>query len=223
MKKLIGLFVFVIAISVSVQSHAQVFGVKTGLNLSNMLVKDDEETQSDDFELKPGFHAGLTAEFPLTELLSFETGLLLSTKGFKDIGEDTYWGETESYKAKLNLYYLDVPLTAKATIDLGRAGIYGLLGPYIGVGLSGKSKHETDSGDMTVTYEEVVKWGSTKIEDDLKRLDFGLMTGAGVKISSLQIGITYGLGLANISPDTEGGFRVKNRVFGFSVGYSIGG
>jgi hypothetical protein len=32
--------------------------------------------------MKTGFHIGATAEFPLTEIFSLETGLLLSTKGF---------------------------------------------------------------------------------------------------------------------------------------------
>ena len=33
--------------------------------------------------MKPGFHVGLTAEFPLNEMLSFEPAVLLSTKGYK--------------------------------------------------------------------------------------------------------------------------------------------
>lgn len=64
---------------------AQNFGVKAGLNLSNMLVKNDYRTYSDDFKMNPGFYVGATAEFPLSDLLSFETGLLLSTKDSKKV------------------------------------------------------------------------------------------------------------------------------------------
>ena len=204
------------------ESYAQTFGVKAGLNLSNMLVEDDDDTYSDDFKVNPGFHVGATAEFPITELFSFETGLLLSTKGFKVSEEETFMGETVKYESKLNLIYLDIPLTAKASFDLGGARIYGVFGPYIGMGLSGKSKFEITAMGETETEEEDIKLGSDEDEDDVKRLDFGLTMGAGVEISSIQIGLSYGLGLANISPYTDGGSKISNRVLGISVGYKFG-
>lgn len=220
MKNLLKLLIVVIGFTMTTESYAQTFGVKAGLNLSNMLVEDDDDTYSDDFKVNPGFHVGATAEFPITELFSFETGLLLSTKGFKVSEEETFMGETVKYESKLNLIYLDIPLTAKASFDLGGARIYGVFGPYIGMGLSGKSKFEITAMGETETDEEDIKWGSD--EDDFKRLDLGLTMGAGVEISSIQIGLSYGLGLANISTYTDGGSKISNRVLGISVGYKFG-
>jgi hypothetical protein len=188
-----------------------------------MLMKDDEDTYSDDFKMNPGFHIGATAEFPLAGMISFETGLLLSTKGFKIGEEETFFGETIKTEMKMNLLYLDVPLTAKAKFDLGGAKIYGVFGPYAGMGLTGKIKVEATFDGETVTEEEDIQWGSDEDESDLKRLDFGLIMGAGVEINSIQIGLTYGLGLANISPVTDGGSIINNRVLGLSVGYKFGG
>ncbi|MDY0099156.1 MAG: porin family protein [Bacteroidales bacterium] len=188
------------------ESFAQTYGVKAGLNFSNMLMKDDDHTYSDDYEMKPGFHLGPVAEIPINDLLSFETGLIFSAKGFK-YSED-------SYDMKLNLFYLDIPLTAKARYDAGFGNIYGLIGPYLGIGLTGKSVYEDE--------DEPVDWGSDSDDDDLKRLDFGLTVGAGVEINSIVVGLSYGLGLANISPDTDGGFKINNRVLGLSVGYWFG-
>ena len=131
-------------------------------------------------------------------------------------------GETVKFEAKLNLIYLDIPLTAKASFDLGGARIYGVFGPYIGMGLSGKNKFEITAMGETETEEEDIKLGSDEDEDDVKRLDFGLTMGAGVEISSIQIGLSYGLGLANISPYTDGGSKISNRVLGISVGYKFG-
>ena len=222
MKNLLKLLIVVIGFTMTTESYAQTFGVKAGLNLSNMLVEDDDDTYSDDFKVNPGFHVGATAEFPITELFSFETGLLLSTKGFKVSEEETFMGETVKYESKLNLIYLDIPLTAKASFDLGGARIYGVFGPYIGMGLSGKSKFEITAMGETETEEEDIKLGSDEDEDDVKRLDFGLTMGAGVEISSIQIGLSYGLGLANISPYTDGGSKISNRVLGISVGYKFG-
>ena len=222
MKNLLKLLIVVIGFTMTTESYAQTFGVKAGLNLSNMLVEDDDDTYSDDFKVNPGFHVGATAEFPITELFSFETGLLLSTKGVKASEEETFMGETVKYESKLNLIYLDIPLTAKASFDLGGARIYGVFGPYIGMGLSGKSKFEITAMGETETEEEDIKLGSDEDEDDVKRLDFGLTMGAGVEISSIQIGLSYGLGLANISPYTDGGSKISNRVLGISVGYKFG-
>lgn len=223
MKNLVKLLVVVIAFTMTTEIFAQNFGIKGGLNLSNMLVKDDDDTYSDDFKMKPGFHIGATAEFPLTGIFSFETGLLLSTKGSKMSEEETFMGETYKYESKLTLFYLDIPLSAKASFDLGGTKIYGVFGPYLSYGLSGKSKYEETFDGETESDEEDIKWGSDEDESDLKRLDFGLTMGAGVEINSIQIGLSYALGLANISPYTDGGSKINNRVLGLSVGYKFGG
>lgn len=223
MKNLIKLFLVVIAITMATDAlFAQNFGIKTGLNLSNMVVKDNYETYSDDFKMNPGFHLGATVEFPLTKMFSFETGLLLTTKGIKKSEEETLAGETYKYESKVKLLYLDIPLTAKASFDLGGVKLYGVFGPYLGVGLSGKSKNEVSYNGKTESDERDIKWGSDEDDSNFKRLDFGLTMGAGVALNSIQIGLTYSLGLANISPDTDGGYKVNNRVLGISVGYKFG-
>ncbi|MGD9328630.1 MAG: outer membrane beta-barrel protein [Cyclobacteriaceae bacterium] len=76
------------------------------MNLSKMLIKNDMDTYSDDFKMNPGFHIGATVEFPISNILSLGTGLLLDTKGFKTKEEGQDWVEKE----KLNLYYLDIPI-----------------------------------------------------------------------------------------------------------------
>ncbi len=208
MKNFMKLLVAVIALTIATGSFAQEYGVKAGLNLANMLVKDDNNTYSDDFDMKLGFHVGVTAEFPLTELFSFETGLLLSQKGYKL--EESWGGETYEYTLTLN--YLEIPLLGKATYDLGGTAIYGQLGPYVGFGLTGKFKDEDEDQD--------VDWGSGD-DDHYKRLDFGLNIGAGVQLNNITIGASYGLGLMNITPHDEGSFTVNNRVIGVSVGYKF--
>lgn len=202
------LFVVVIALAITTESFAQGFGIKAGLNLSNMLSEDDEFVYSDYYDNKAGFHLGVTAEFPVSEMFSFETGLLFTQKGLKITN---IWGM--KVDVSLNLNYLEVPLLGKVTYDLGGASIYGQLGPYVGFGLSGKWKSEDE--------EEDVEWGSDEMKDDFKRLDFGLNIGAGAQISNITIGATYGLGLANISPDDYRGYRENHRVIAISIGYKF--
>lgn len=71
--------------------------------------------------------------------------------------------------------------------------------------------------------EDKVVWGSDAEESDFKRLDFGLIMGAGVEIKAIQIGLSYDLGLANITPDTDNGNKVHNRILALSVAYKFGG
>ena len=223
MKNVIKLLIFVLVVSMTTGAFSQNFGLKGGLNLSNILAKDDNTTYSDDFKMNPGFHIGATAEFPFSDMFSFETGLLLSTKGYKISEEETFMGKKIEMKIKTNLFYLDIPLTAKASFDLGDAKVFGLFGPYIGMGLTGQSKTVTTIDGKTEKEKEDVEWGSEKGKSDLKRLDFGLTIGAGVEIDLFQIGLGYNLGLANISPYNDGGMKINNRVIGLSVGYKFGG
>ncbi len=221
MKNFTKLVIVVIALTMTTNaSFAQRFGVRAGLNLSNMLMKTDDYTYSDDFSINPGFHIGVTAEFPINDMFSFETGVMLSTKGYKYSEEETYYGIAIKYTEELNLFYLDIPLTGKALFDLGGINVYGLLGPYLGIGLSGKWKEEETWNGETDTWEEDIEWGSDEEKHHLKRLDFGLALGAGVEINSIQIGLSYGLGLANITP-IDNDFRISNRVLGISLGYNF--
>lgn len=223
MKHLVKLFAVVIVVTmITDEIFAQNFGLKAGLNLSNMLIKDDDDTYSDDYKMNPGFHVGAIAEFPLSGMFSFETGLLLSTKGFKASEEEIMSGEPSMREGKINLLYLDMPLTAKASFNIGGAEIYGVFGPYAGMGLSGKYKTENNNYGDTQLGEVEIKWGSDKIKSDFKRLDVGLKMGAGVEINAILIDLTYSLGLANISPNTDGGTMINNRVVGLSAGYKFG-
>jgi hypothetical protein len=201
------------------QTNAQTFGIKGGLNLANLLEKDDDATYSNDYSMNPGFHLGLTVDVPLNDFLSFEPGLLLTTKGMKYEEEIVEF----AIAAKLNLYYLDVPLTLKASHELGDGlKMFGAIGPYVGFGMSGKGKITTEYQGDKETEEVDIDGGSDEDEDELKRLDMGLTFGGGVEINSIMIGISYDLGLSNTSAYQDYGSTTKNRVLKFSLGYRFG-
>lgn len=63
---------------------------------------------------------GAIAEFPLSNLVSFETGLLLSTKGHREMAEDSFLSEPIKLKASTMLYYLEIPIKAKLSIPAGK-------------------------------------------------------------------------------------------------------
>lgn len=195
--------------------------VKGGLNLSNLLVKVNETTYSKDFKSKPGFHVGITADIPISEKIAFESGILLSTNGFKNNVTETIGNEMYERKDSYNLLYIDVPLTGKAYFNMGQTKIFGALGPYIGLGLSGKAKSELTMNGQTESHSQNIKWG-TNSGDNLKRPDFGMTASVGTEISSIQFSLYYNLGLTNISATTDNGYKINNRVFGLTVGYKFG-
>jgi hypothetical protein len=221
MKNLIKLLAIVVAFTFATETYAQSFGLKAGVNMANMLMKDDDGTYSDDFKMLLGFHVGAVAELPINDMLSFEPGLLLSTKGFKISESETFFGQTVEIEGSLNMMYIDIPLNLRANFDAGGIGVYALVGPYVGMGLSGKYKYEMSAAGMSESEEEDVKWGSGD-DDDFKRLDFGLGIGAGVAFNAFEVGVGYALGLANISAYTEGGSTISHRVITVSLGYKLG-
>jgi len=190
--------------------YAQTFGIRGGLNLSDLLVKDNTQTYSS--HIIPGIHIGATVGIPLSgESIVFEPGVFFNMKGSKD--------EDGGYTETLNLNYLDIPLNLKAVFGSDKIKGYGAVGPYIGVGLSGKDKWSYPGND---SGSESIKWGNDAENDMLKRFDFGIGIGAGVIYGNISAGISYNLGLANISSDTSDGTKVKNKVLQISFGYLFG-
>jgi len=216
MKNLIKLVCIVLVLTMVTDSYAQKIGIKAGLNLSNMHMKDDDGTYSDDFKMQPGYHVGVTAEFG-TGALVFQPGLLLSTKGFR-LSENV---DSYGYEGKMNLLYLDIPLLLKTYYAIQTVRIFGMIGPYMGMGLSGKAKYETTFSGQTETDEEKVSFGSDAENDDFKPLDYGIIIGAGLELHALQMSINYAMGIANISAYTDGGAATNNRVISISVAYFI--
>jgi len=216
MKLLLRLFVLIAFLSFSASSNAQSFGLKGGLNMANIVMSEDGEDFDEDFKYTPGFHFGPVVEIPFSDNFSIEAALLATTKGAQ-LSEEEMGFE---YSMKLFLLYVDVPVLAKVSFGVGSAKVYAAVGPYVGAGLMGKTKYEASYGGETESETEDIEWGD---DGDLKRLDYGLSAGAGVEFGALQLGVSYGYGLANVSPEEDSEVKVNHRVLGVSLGYRFGG
>ncbi len=80
MKKLMKISLIAILCMIGVNSFGQTFGVRGGLNFANMMVED---WGFGDKKMNPGFHLGATVTMPYSDAISFESGLMLSTKGLR--------------------------------------------------------------------------------------------------------------------------------------------
>lgn len=171
------------------------YGVKAGLNLAN--VAGDVEGN----KMKIGFNAGGFARISVTETISFQPELLLSTQGAKEKG--SYAGV--SYEGKNNLTYLNIPLLAQYNTT---SGFYGETGPQFGFLVSAKAKSDGEKVD---------------IKDNLKTLDLSWAFGVGyLTQSNVGVNVRYNLGLSNIADAKGSDAKMRNSVFQAGVFYVLG-
>jgi len=222
MKKLTKVFLIAILVAFATESFAQInFGIKGGVNLAKLMEKyiGDEDFDGDLNEYtksKLGFQVGPVVEFGFSDLISLETGLLLSAKGTKS----EFSEESMESKSSASIMYLNIPVNARVGFDVGGTRIFGAVGPYIGVGLSGKYKGEYTINGETTTEEEDLEFGNDEAESDLKRLDYGLSIGAGAAFGAFEVGLNYDLGLADLRFSDN--FKTSTRCLSITAAYKFG-
>lgn len=220
-KKNIYFTIAILGLLTPAVSYGQSLRIKGGLNISNMLVKDNDDTYSDDFKSRIGYQLGLTFQTKSDRTFSFEGGMSLATRGYDYSDFVMIEGMAVKVDQELRLSYLYIPLNAKATAELGKAKIYGKLGPYLGVGLKGQvyTKASVDGYSEDDTAD--IEWGNDPDTDDLKVFDGGVNIGAGIEIGKLEFGVDFDYGLANISAYTDNGSTMSNRNTSFTVAYKF--
>lgn len=196
MKKLLALFA-VIALTLSAAS-AQDFCLRAGMNLANHIGDKDEYSQ-----VKVGLNAGVTVDFELIDDLYFRPGVLFTMKGGRtNQGDDKY----------KNQNYLEVPLFFAYKIDINRnLGIDFQTGPYMALGVFGKTKNKTQGTDW--------KTFKRKGNDAVHRFDLGWNFAAGVDIDQFYFGFGYEFGFLKLRDNSN--WKPKNGCFMFNFGYYL--
>lgn len=168
---------------------------KFGMNFSNM-------TKFEDTKALPGFQLGVGMDYGFSENWSLQSGLMISSKGYK-VKE----GE---YKETTRPIYLDIPILAAYKFNISDNTKFVInAGPYLAFGLGGKNK--VDGVDES---EKVFG------ENGWNRFDLGIQYGIGLELSDRYlINLTGQNGF--ICPwDTEDGEdKPKNMTFSIGVGY----
>lgn len=226
MKKLIPLFTFII---ISTQLSAQTFYAQGGVNFANISTNTNGSTEKNN--TLTSFNAGFMGRFGLSKLVDLESGLILMGQGAK---AETYFNTPDNgyVKSKFNPLYVQLPLNLLLQAPLGsRTKIFFNAGPYIAIGVGGKSKVESSTILGVTNSESNIKFSNddpfTSQQDDaaydkLKRFDFGLNGGVGFDFSTFIIKANYGLGLAKInSTQSNNSVDDKNKYRTISVSVGI--
>ncbi len=165
-------------------SFAQQFGVKAGLNLSNI----SNTSTAVDTKMKTGFYAGVTATFPITESYSIKPELVYNQMGAKTDLYD-FGGIIGQVSTTTKLDYLSLPIMLQYNLP---SNLYLEVGPEFSYMLSSNQ-----------TLNTVFLSPSTDINMDyLNRFNVGAGVGAGLKINeNLGINARYTFGLTGIGKD----------------------
>ncbi len=211
------------------------YGVKAGVTFPTF------STSGDDFngysvKSITSFYVGGIVNIPVHSMLSVQPGLTLIGKGSKLTSSTQLPAGADFYIQQTPLY-LEVPVNLVASFEAGPGKVFVGAGPYLSFGIGGKIKAVTTldgsvpAGAEGANFNKDLKFGtnssSTSASDskNLKSLDFGLNFLLGYQLTNgLSINGGYGLGLTNISPNTdiEGNkASLKNSVISVGLGFAF--
>ncbi|MFR3276466.1 PorT family protein [Phocaeicola plebeius] len=168
---------------------------RVGMNFSNM-TKDSEA------KALPGFNLGVGMDYGFSENWSLQSGLMISSKGWKY--------KEEGEKMTFRPIYLDIPILAAYKFNISDNTKFVInAGPYLAFGLGGKAKY----GDVDYKLFK-------SDEGDWKRFDLGIQYGIGLELSDhYLINLTGQNGFICPWDTEEGEDKCKNMTFSIGVGY----
>ena len=162
------------------------FGIKAGLNLSNLYVDNVQ-----DENIKLGLNVGLLAKIPLVRGLSIQPELLYSSKGAKLIYDNIIQGKGEY---RFNLNYVELPVLG--VINLAKK-LNLHAGGYVAYLASANIKDMNDNGTVT----DITEFNA----ENFNRIDYGLIGGLGLDVQNFTIGARYNYGLREVGESGSGG------------------
>ena len=169
-------------------------GFKIGVNFADLKIDTSEEAEAD---RRVGVVGGVFYVFPIAPQFSFQPEWLYAQRGAKD-PENSDFG--------FDLDYFEVPLLLRwDSTSSGQSTFNLFAGPSIN--FRHRARSEDDEGDVD-------------IRDQVEKIDFHLVFGAGVEIGRFLIDGRYNLGLREVNKDAEeDDFSVKHRGFSIMAGF----
>ncbi|HEY8934497.1 MAG TPA: porin family protein [Cyclobacteriaceae bacterium] len=196
-RKLFRIATVIIAVTFVYEVKAQdvAFGLKGGVNLTNLNVSNAQGT----YDSRTGYHAGIFLRGKFNKV-GVQPEVLLFTQSNK-----IDYGSLGTVKQSFT--YLSIPVMLKF-YPVGGLNIQA--GPQFGFLLDGQRKY--DNGFVTTNQN---------IKDYYKSSDVSLSFGAGYDFGfGLGFDVRYNLGIQDINAATDGE-KVKSQVFLVSLGWNF--
>lgn len=185
MKKLISILaVTILAIAFSNDAEARRFGIKAGVNVSNLNVENVEAMGT------LGYQAGLSWQFDLPLGFAIQPDILYHVKATK----------FEDVESQLGFGYVEVPVNIQWGLRFANKNIriFAQASPFVGYAVSQVGETESVLGEMAGTLESVgVNTENIDKWANVNRLSYGAGLGAGVQLGFLQLTAQYNWNFGN--------------------------
>jgi hypothetical protein len=182
------------------------YGVKAGFNVNNLMISPETDPPKPSVSL--GLHAGGTADYSFSDILSVQADITVSSQGANDEDEEEY--------QMIRLTYLNFPVFVKYKFVKGFAAF---AGPQIGYLIHAKFTEE----DKRSGEQEIIS-----ATNFIKSNDFSFVLGSGYTLNNgLNLTAAYSTGLNDINDDPfeiaiyERFQSLKNRVLQISISYNL--
>ncbi|HEX5554208.1 MAG TPA: porin family protein [Chitinophagaceae bacterium] len=211
-----------LALITGLGAFAQVkVGIKAGVNFADLKYEPKDQTNgTPDANSLTSFNAGVIVDVPVVEGLSFQPGVMLEGKGSKV----EHSGTLGTFTQKVNPLYVEVPANFLFKPTIGKnTRLYFGLGPYVAIGVGGKSSTNAEASIGSYYSDHTLKFGNGS-DDDLKSTDFGGNILAGFEFGDgLILGAQYGMSFTNNAPDgnNDAPKILRNKVLSISIGYFL--
>ena len=249
MKKSFIISVLAVLLSIGSLSAERKFDIipHVGFGQSGYSGKDAVDLYPDGLNSKFAFQLGVDLNFPIKKIWSFQTGLNFSVLGAGF--EESFAGSKSEFEKHFGIegllpegdyrmaydadcsvrqLYLEVPVMAAVNFKISRK--FNLLinaGPYLGIGLGGKSEFSNRLVAST-DYSSIEEYNTTSEKtfgkDGLNRVDVGIGFGVKFEVKRILFGVDCHFGLLNLSDSeyVDGekiSYKVKNESSFLTVGY----
>ena len=214
MKRIVFVCLFTILIF---HSYSQSVVLKVGYtNSSSKYVGDTLTFIGDLIKKRHVVNYGAQFIFPFSKSIGISTGLNFIGKGHRYKGVTTFMGVDVISDSKVELSYLELPMTAIFKLKFGSFSPFLFGGGFAATALNGTL---TDRLGVTSIPERDILFGNDEANDDMKKIDYGLIGGAGVEFKKVRIEFSYSHGLRDLASMQNTGFDFKTRAYNISLGY----
>jgi opacity protein-like surface antigen len=172
--------------------------LRAGLNFNSVAFRGESGAEHPSFTTKTGFNYGILGEYAINDVVGFQSGLILNTRGVNSMEEGD--------KAVYSIYELQVPffLTAGFNVsDMIRMKFHA--GPTIGMGLSASVDWGVEGGNVDLYNDDNATY--------LKPFNPGLTVGGGLQFDAFYIGAAYDVGLSNLYVSEDYYVSIKTNSF----------
>mgnify|MGYP003601811567 FL=1 len=186
------------------------FGLKGGVNFSNISISGGNSVTNPDTTTRTSFHLGGLVEVKLADKFALQPEIQYSSVGYKFALTGIEQGISYRGDVVDKIDYLSIPVLVKYFAAEGFSLDFG---PQVGFLISHKA-------DIKVNVLGNSSTQTVDLADESEKIEFGLNFGATYKFkNNLFLSGRYNLGLSNIQKESTDGEKILNRTFQLSLGY----